>query len=95
MTRLALIALALALASLSAPANATHYSQRFDCGKGWVVWVAIGPYGIEGEETREPQLIFEVSLSNPDLSKGPVQTPRFSFDRAKEELKANGNVCRP
>jgi hypothetical protein len=76
-------------------ASATHYNQRFDCGNGWVVWVAVGRYGNEGEETREPQLIFEVSYSKYDFGKEPVvQTPRFLFDSDKEQLTANGKACK-
>jgi hypothetical protein len=88
---LAIAAVALFTASVSA--DATRYNQRFDCGNGLVVWVAIGPYGPEGRETREPQLLFEVSMSKFDFEKGPVRTPRFSFDGTKRELKADGKLC--
>jgi hypothetical protein len=93
MSKVAIIAAAI-LCVATVAANATRYNQRFDCGNGLVVWVAIGPYGPEGQETREPQLLFEVSMSKFDFEKGPVRTPRFSFDRDKEELRANGKICR-
>jgi hypothetical protein len=77
---------------ISSPVAASYYNATFDCGHGQTVWIAnpvIGPFG---SKERGRKLIFEITLSNFDLSK--VISPIVRWDSDKNKLTLDGRLCR-
>jgi hypothetical protein len=93
MSRKILIALC-ACAALSAPdaAMAHYYNATFDCGHGRTVWIGNPVTGAFGTKERGRKVIFEITISDFDLSK--VISPIVRWNSDKDEVTLDGRRCR-
>jgi hypothetical protein len=86
-----LIAAAIAC-SFSAPATAHYYNASFDCGRGQTVWIA-NPVEGDGAK-RSRKIIFEITISDFDFTKGPIRSPVVRWNPDKDEVTVDGRHCR-
>jgi hypothetical protein len=78
--------------SFVAPSMAHYYNSTFDCGGGQTVW--IGNPVVGHSEERKRIVIFEIRISNPDFTKGPIRSPVVQWNSDKDEVTLDGHPCR-
>jgi hypothetical protein len=85
---------AAALCVAPAVAHAMYFNATYDCDNGQTVWIANPVKGPFGSKERGRKVIFEITISDFDLEKGPVHSPVIKWDVHKDEVTSDGRSCR-